>query len=134
MDNGRDEDGRFTENNRIALKHGGERAIKSLQHGEPLRGVCADLAAEVAVELERDGLVETMRRMAIDHAAVCRLYFGLILAETDEISLDKWVKRFGWLSGRCFNMLRDLAKLEASRDGGAVMDYETILAQKQAEQ
>ena len=115
--------------NENRLVHGGRRAITALGQGEPLRGVAAELAADVAAELAADGTVATMWQTAIDHLAVARLYLGLILAETDVIVLDTWIKRFGWLNSKAFNMLRDLAKMEQGV-GGGVVDYEAILAEK----
>jgi len=119
---GHDEKGRFAEGNEVRLTFGHGRALKDLQHGAPLRGVCAELAQDVAREIAEQGAIEIMWRACVDHLAVSRLYLGLILAETDEVSLDKWVQRYGWLNSKAFNMLRDLVKIEGERADGKTLD------------
>jgi len=98
--------------NQAALKHGGERAIKHLQHGTPLVGIAAELKRQVAQEIEEHGIVAVMRERAERHQAVADLFYGLLLGTTDEEPLDRATKRFGWLNAKAFTMLREIAELE----------------------
>jgi hypothetical protein len=125
-------DGKFLPGNEARLTHGGSRAVQDLAAGRPLRGVALEFAQEVAREIAEDGPIEFLWARAIDHAAVARLYFGLLLAEDDAVTLDGWTKRFGWLNAATFRMVRDIIKLEGEQDDGGALDYEAILAAREA--
>lgn len=104
--------------NTNALKFGGERAVKALQHGEPLRGdalaVYHDELANLGLDL--DALDDIGLMLAKDYAresAVSFLFYRALCeayANDDGDGLCRYAGRFGWLSGRASRALDRLAK------------------------
>ena len=122
----RNPDGTFAEGHSGYLKHGGEGAIKRLEHGSPLEGIAAELKRRVHEEIDEQGIVAVMRERAERHQAVADLFYGLLLGTTEAEPLDRLVRRFGWMNSKAFAMLRDIAAMEETSDDGAI-DYEHIL-------
>ena len=122
-------DGTFASGHTLTTHHGGEGAIKHLQHGKPLVGIAAELKEQVAQEIEENGIVAVMRERAERHQAVADLFYGLLLGTTEAEPLDQLVRRFGWMNSKAFGMMREIAELE-SRAGGNVLDYEVWLEQQ----
>jgi len=110
--------------NENALQHGGERAVKALSAGTSLVGMAHQLQLEVHDEIERDGLLAVMRVEAERYLAVARLFFGLVLGAESLDDVDRFARRFGWLSSKAWNMLERLRELEG--DPNAI-DYEDIV-------
>jgi hypothetical protein len=89
-------------NHHPSTRHGGEAAVKSLAAGEPLRGLAAQAQQAVENELEVKGVSSIVRTNATRMQAAADLYWGAIqkAAETGRIDdLDRYIQRFGWLSG-----------------------------------
>lgn len=134
-DNGRDELGRFTQGNDYEFapgqsgnpggaaltSGGGERAIKRLADGGPLAGAALELKEQLHQEIEKRGLLEVMRERAERYQAIADLFYGLCLGCQDAETLDKRVKRYGWLASKGFAMLAQLRELEKARGGGGMV-------------
>lgn len=95
--------------------HGGEKAVKQLQHGEPLTGLAAESEAAVRVELASDeGVAGIAERNAIRLQAVADLYYQALQRACDLQQLqlfDSYSQRFAWLSAaamRAWVAARDL--------------------------
>ena len=82
-------------------KHGGEAAIKRLQHGEQFTGLALQEQAAVMDEYERDGRAAMVERQAIRLETVTRLFWNAVkkaVQDGDLEAMDKYTKRFGWLA------------------------------------
>jgi hypothetical protein len=90
------------ENNQNATKYGGEGAIKRISSGKPFIGMAKDEQKAVETELQEKGLEEIVKVDAIRLQSVLNMYFFAIekaAIDGDLESFDRFVARFGWLSG-----------------------------------
>jgi len=106
--------------NENALQHGGERAVKALSAGTSLVGMAHELQLAVHDEIETDGLLAVMRVEAERYLGVARLFFGLVMGADNIDDVDRFTKRYGWLSSKAWNMLDRLRELE--RANGATLE------------
>lgn len=122
---GRDPAGRFISGNQMTTKHGGEGAVKQLQHGRELTGLAAQAELAVASEVARDGRYSLVMRNARRLQAAADLYWNALATAAEAGDLDKmdaYVKRYGWLSGCA---MRGWAQVRAEEPmGGLVYDDE----------
>lgn len=105
--------GDFAPGNQNQLVHGGESAVKSLQRGEPFKGLAAQEERQVTADLEAQGRAEMVREQAVRLHTASRLYWNAVQTAADAGDLDKldgYVARFGWLAGaslRAWAQLRE---------------------------
>lgn len=107
------------------LKHGGESAIKRLKTDEPFTGLAAEAAAQVAEEIETQGIDAVMTRQAVRLQAVCDLFWNAIekAAEDGDLeTLDRYIKRFGWLSGVTLRSMVEIQKISKARKPQNIID------------
>jgi hypothetical protein len=128
-DSDRDEQGRFVKGNQSAktsaLKHGGEAAVKAIQHGEPLTGLAAEAERAVVDELESRGPAALEVRNACRAQAACDLYWNAIQAVADQGNLemlDRYVARFGWLVGVSLRAWAQVKKAGGSGEDPHIVD------------
>ena len=101
--------------NQTTLKHGGEGAIKAIQHGTEFTATVKDAENDVRAELESVGSLEMIRKNAIRLQTACDLFWGAVLkaaSEGDIPHLNGYLARFGWLAGVSLRAWSELAKLE----------------------
>jgi hypothetical protein len=120
---GRDHHGKFVVGNQIAHApaNGGERGIKDLTAGAPLRGLAAESQREVEAELEAEGRAAIVRRAAVRLEAVSRLFFNAILSAADRgdfAKLAAYAQRFAWLQSRALAAWMAVATDEKNADKG----------------
>jgi hypothetical protein len=99
-------------NNQNAVKHGGEGAIKRIQAQKPLIGLAAHELESVKNVLETSGPAALIKADAEKLQTVCNLFWDAVVKaaqEGDIPALDRYVARFGWLSGVT---LRALAQVQ----------------------
>ncbi|MDD5191284.1 MAG: hypothetical protein PHE50_09625 [Dehalococcoidales bacterium] len=99
-------------NNQNAVKHGGEGAIKRIQAQKPLIGLAANELESVKNVLETSGPAALIKADAEKLQTVCNLFWDAVskaAQEGDIPALDRYVARFGWLSGVT---LRALAQVQ----------------------
>ncbi len=88
--------------NKNAQVHGGEAAIKALQAGKPLTGLAYAEQQAVEAELQANGVPAIIKGDATRLQTVTNLYWNAVIkaAEAGDIeALDRYVARYGWLSG-----------------------------------
>lgn len=118
------------EGNQSATKHGGEGAIRRIQHGQSFIEGSPAHAAELAVyeQLEEAGLASYLESRAVQVEAVCDLFAGEIARAAsigDAELLDQRVKRWGWLRGvadRTWKLVEQVRK-----QGPPALDYEELV-------
>jgi hypothetical protein len=103
---------RFKKGNQAQFKHGGEAAIKALQHGGSLVGITRRLQNDVHDQIQSEGILAVMLESAERYQAVANLFYGLILGTKDIAEADKYAARYGWLASKAFRMLETVHKLE----------------------
>ncbi|MDD5189918.1 MAG: hypothetical protein PHE50_02615 [Dehalococcoidales bacterium] len=114
-------------NNQNAVKHGGEGAIKRIQAQKPLIGLAAHELESVKNDLEIKGISDMVRADAIRLQAVCNLFWDAVskaAQEGDIPALDRYVARFGWLSGvtlRAWAQVQQNEK-DAAKGGAHIVD------------
>jgi hypothetical protein len=124
----RDKSGRFVEGNTVTLQHGGEAAIKRLQHNEPFDGLALETYEQVLDELAIDldllsGIDRVRVQRAVRFEAVARLFDVAALAAAAAGDLPKWEqyqRRSGWIGSKAFNALgqiRDITQDGRTLDG-----------------
>jgi hypothetical protein len=87
--------------NTLAQKHGGEAAVKDLQHGRKFTGLAASAQAEVEADFETEGRAAMVQEQAVRLHAASRLYWDAIkkAADSGDIdALDRYCARYGWLA------------------------------------
>ncbi len=90
------------ENNQNAIKHGAEGAIRRISEGKPFIGLAKDEQKAVEAELQANGQAEIVKRDAIRLQSCLNLYFNAVekaAADGDLAAFDRYISRFGWLSG-----------------------------------
>ena len=105
--------------NKNAEKHGGESAVRDLVAGTPLRGPAREAELAVIDELDAQGRYELVRRNAVRLQACADLFWHAITgaAERQDLSeLDKYIKRFGWLTGASLRAWAQVKEEEPEND------------------
>jgi hypothetical protein len=137
----RNKKGEFKPGNQAGLRHGGEAAVKAIQHGEPLSGPARQAELAVYEVLETEGRFSLVKRNAARLQAATDLYWsaisrlmesvtargGDIPADVVIIRLDKFVKRFGWLAGCSQRAWAQVKEEEKDARDAMVTDYEVLL-------
>ena len=103
----------FRPGNQAAVKHGGEAAIKAIQHGTDHIGMAREAELAVIDELETAGRAAIVARNATRLQAAADLYWGAVskaAQEGDLEALDKYVARYGWLAGCSLRAWAEVAK------------------------
>lgn len=114
---------RHLEQRRLApLKHGGEAAVKAIQRGEELSGMAAEAEIDVYRELANTGRPSIVERNAARLQAAADLYWAAILGADNLVDLDKYIKRFGWLSTSALRAWAAVKDEEASAPGGDITE------------
>jgi hypothetical protein len=114
----------FIEGNQAALKHGGAGAELRVRRGEPLVGIAREAELAVYDELEQGGRYALIVRNAARVQSCADLYWNAVskAAEDQDLEmLDRYVKRFGWLSGVALRAWAQVKAEEAVDDAGAVI-------------
>lgn len=122
-----------------AAKYGGEGAIRRISEGKPLIGIAAEEEKAVTADLVDAGVSELIRRDAIRLQTAANLYWNAVqkaAQDGDITALDRYVARFGWLSGVTLrawaqviadekdaakgqaSLVEVLAAMDAAREGG----------------
>jgi hypothetical protein len=99
------------------IEHGGEKAVKQIQHGEPLTGPAAAAQLEVRADYEAGGAPAMIREQAERLHTASRLYWEAFLAACTAQNLDLldgYAARFGWLAS---SALRAWEALERTNKG-----------------
>ena len=130
----RDERGFFTEGNLVAEKHGGEGAIKAVQHGTPFTGLAAQAEQQVKADLEAHGRPAMVQELATRLHTTARLYWAAILSVADQAKedakalakLDSYVARFGWLAAASLRAWEQVRKEELPKQG-ELFDYDAMV-------
>jgi len=120
-------DGTFAENNEGYLKHGGEGAVKAIQHGTPHTGLAAEAELAVYEELEDQGRYAIVVRNAARVQAAADLYWNAVATaaeDKDLEALDRYIKRYGWLAGVS---LRAWAQVKAEQPEAAAYTIDMAL-------
>ena len=116
----RDERGRFAPGQSGNLRHGGEAAVKALQHGQPFDGLALEsyegVLGELGIDLDKlTGIDRVLLQRAARLEAAARLFDVAGLAAAASGDLDRWERmqqRMGWIGGKSaaqFEKLRDLS-------------------------
>jgi len=108
-----------------ALRHGGEAAIKRLQHGEPFDGLALEayqgVLEELGIDLDKLTGVDRVRvRRAARFEAVARLFDGAALAAAAAGDLERWERyqrRSGWIGDKGFRAFGEVRGLVTAGDG-----------------
>jgi hypothetical protein len=82
--------------------HGGEAAISAIQRGEPFTGLALEAQLRVEEELAANGRKGMVNKNAIRLQACTDLFWDAIqkaAQDGDLERLDRYISRFGWLSG-----------------------------------
>jgi hypothetical protein len=133
----RDDNGRFAEGHKVSRKHGGEKAIKRLQNGEPFDGLAKaaydNVLAEMGVNLDRlTGLERVRVKRAARFEAVARLFDVAALAAAAAGDLETWERfqqRSGWIGSKAFKALGDV-RADVAADEATIID--ALAAAKEA--
>lgn len=110
---------------RLAEKHGGSAAIARIHDGAPFTGMAAAAQGEVEARLETEGTNAVIRLNAIRNQTVVDLYWAAIVkaAEAGDIDLlDRYVARYGWLSGVAGRGWDQVIKAERAGANGPHLD------------
>jgi hypothetical protein len=134
----RNELGQFVEGNTASkggppgnaknLRHGGASAVEAIRQGEPFTGLAAGEERSVREELQASGRAELVRQEAIRLKTACNLYWGAVCKAADDgnlETLDRYVKRYGWLAGATLRAWAQLGDVE--REEAETLDYSTVL-------
>ena len=101
------------------LKHGGEAAVKAIQHGKPFTGMAAAAEADVYQELAEGGTYSLVEKNAVRLQAACDLYWAAITKaaeDRDLNALDRYISRFGWLAGTSLRAWAQVRQDEKDKD------------------
>lgn len=115
--------------------HGGEAAVKAIQHGSPLTGLAQAEQGRVEADLAERGVTAMTEEAAIRLETAARLYWGAFVkaAESgDMAAIDRYAQRFGWLQG---NAIRAWAQVtadqkDAAKRGAGIIDVLTAIRGK----
>jgi hypothetical protein len=132
---GRDDQGRFTESHSISTKHGGESALKRIQKGEPFNGAAQaayqGVLDEIGVNLDALAGIDRVRvKRAARFEAVARLFEAAAMHAASVGDLESWERferRAGWIGSKAFNALGDVRPVVGAGDA---LDYEAFLARQ----
>lgn len=102
-------------------KHGGEAAVKAIQHGEPFRDGSPAAVEEVKARelLESEGPTAALTMLSARMLAAAELYWGALAtaAENKDLkAMDKYLARFGWLATSTGRLLAELRKVDKASD------------------
>lgn len=100
------------------LVHGSGAAEVAVTKNEPFTGMALEASRIVQDELTELGPVGMARRDAIRLETVASMYFGLIQGCTDTETLDKYIKRWGWIQNSALRAWQYLAQLEREVNRG----------------
>ncbi len=109
-------------NNRHALKHGGARAVKQFERGQPLTGSALDARNLIEVELAEVGPIGMVTRNTKDRQAIADCYKAAILGCTDSDKMHNYVKVWAWLEGGASRNWLAIAAYSKENRGDAVVD------------
>lgn len=114
--------------NQNATKHGGEGAIRRISEGKPFLGLAADEQKAIEAELQASGQAEIVKGDAIRLQTAVNLYWNAVLKaaqDGDIAALDRYVARYGWLSGVTLRAWQQVAandKAAAKYDPSKILD------------
>ena len=122
----------FRANNKAAVKHGGEAAVKAITAGTELTGPAALAEAQVYEQLaQAGGRASLVTQNAARLQAAADLYWRALIeaGESGDLkALDRYVARFGWLAS---SSLRAWAQVkDEQKDAPDALDYERILQEQ----
>jgi len=87
--------------NQSGFKHGGEGALKAIQHGRPFVGLVADVERAVREQLYEEGYLGMLEEIAVELHTVKKLFYAAVkkaASEGDLPQMDTFTKRYGWLA------------------------------------
>jgi hypothetical protein len=119
-----------SEDNKNALKHGGEAAVKAIQHGEAFHGLAATEERTVKADLADQGRAAMVEEQAIRLHTASRLYWNAVQKAADDgdlEKLDRYCARFGWLASSALRAWAEVRKEE--KDKPPALDYDTLVAE-----
>lgn len=110
-----------------ALKYGGEGAVRRISEGKPFIGLAAEEEKAVTADLAAAGISDLTRRDAIRLQTALNLYWNAVMkaaADGDLAAFDRFIARFGWLSGVTLRALAQVAQNEqaAAKRGAGIVD------------
>ncbi len=113
--------------NQHAIKHGGEGAIRRISEGKPFLGLAADEQKAIEAELQASGQAEIVKGDAIRLQTAANLYWNAVMKaaqDGDIAALDRYVARYGWLSGVTLRAWQQVAANDkaAAHNGPSVID------------
>ncbi|MCE5209883.1 MAG: hypothetical protein LLG42_16465 [Chloroflexi bacterium] len=120
-----EDDNNSLNGNQRAFKHGGEGAVRRISEGKPLIGLAAEEEKIVTAELAETGPLEIVKRDAIRLQSALNLYWNAVekaAQDGDIAALDRYVARFGWLSGVTLRAWADVSKNEKGRRQKNIID------------
>jgi hypothetical protein len=95
-------DKRLTQQQKAALKHGGEGAVMAIREGQAFTGLARDEELSVRTELANKGQLEIITDTAIRLQVACNLYWDAFVKacmDGDLPKVDLYILRYGWLAG-----------------------------------
>jgi len=114
--------------NQNGLKHGGEGAVKAIQHGKPFQGLAAQEEENVAADLEAQGRAAMVEEQATRLHTAARLYWAAVQKAADSgdlQKLDAYIARFGWLASASLRAWEQVRKEDAARP--KALDYDQLV-------
>jgi hypothetical protein len=111
-------------------KHGGEAAIKRIQHDQPFDGLALAEQAAVMDEYEADGRAAMVERQALRLETAARLFWNAIckaFQDDDIAAVDKYIARYGWLAGKSLSAWEYVRKEAASAPGVNAVDVLNVI-------
>ncbi len=121
--------------NQHATKHGGEGALRRMNQGKPFIGLAADEERRVIAEVAAGGYDPLVKRNAISLQTITDLYRDAVFkaAEAGDLAaFDRYVARYGWLSGVTLRALAQVAALEKDAAKGKTGAIDVLKAIKAA--
>lgn len=114
-------------NNQNAVMFGGEGAVRRISEGKPFLGLAADEQKAVEADLQANGQSEIVKGDAIRLQTATNLYWNAVMKaaqDGDIAALDRYVARYGWLSGVTLRAWQQVAVNDkaAAHAGPSVID------------
>jgi hypothetical protein len=114
--------------------HGGESAVKSIQRGEPLRGLAAKEEQSVQADYATAGRLALVEENAIRLQTAARLYWSAVemAADSGDLErLDSYIARFGWLAGASLRAWAEVRREQ--KNSPPALDYEELVRELRGE-
>jgi hypothetical protein len=117
----------FEKGNQANLRHGGEGAIRRVAENKEFIGLAREEQWAVEGEFQDAGQAALVRKNAMRLQTGLNLYWNAVekaAADGDLAAFDRYIARYGWLSGVTLRAWAQVAQDEqkAARRGAGVID------------